>query len=138
MASGGFFARLRERLGKTRTSLVGGVRRIFAGRDRLDEGVYQELEETLIEADLGVETTLQIVADMRRLVRERGLATPDELYGLLKAEMAGLMAANERVGATAMRDILLSANDRLLAKGFDPQDPGMNLQPLFDSVEMHK
>ncbi|HNY86570.1 MAG TPA: signal recognition particle-docking protein FtsY [Candidatus Hydrogenedentes bacterium] len=96
MASGGFFARLRERLGKTRTSLVGGVRRIFAGRDRLDEGVYQELEETLIEADLGVETTLQIVADMRRLVRERGLATPDELYALLKDEMVRLMEGDGR------------------------------------------
>ena len=36
-----------------------------------------------------------------------------------------------------MRDILLSANDRLLAKGFDPQDRH-ELVPLFDSVEMHK
>ena len=63
-----------------------------------------------------------------------------ELRALLvmRYELVARLAANERVGATAMRDILLSANDRLLAKGFDPQDPGMNLQPLFDSVEMHK
>lgn len=64
----------------------------------------------------------------------------EELRALLvmRYELVARLAANERVGATAMRDILLSANDRLLAKGFDPQDPGMNLQPLFDSVEMHK
>src|SRR5574344_1258561 len=62
----------------------------------------------------------------------------EELRALLvmRYELVARLAANERVGATAMRDILLSANDRLLAKGFDPQDPGINLQPLFDSVEM--
>ncbi len=91
MSAGGFFAKLREKLGKTRSNLVGGVRRIFTGRDRIDEDVYGELEEILIEADVGVETTGQIIADMRSVSRERGLKTPDELYAVLKEEMVRLL-----------------------------------------------
>ncbi|MCC6144308.1 MAG: signal recognition particle-docking protein FtsY [Candidatus Hydrogenedentes bacterium] len=85
----GFVARLRERLTKTRTSLASGIQRVFS-RDRLDDSVYDELEEVLIEADLGVENSLAIVADMRRAARERRIEDPRELYAVLKADLIGL------------------------------------------------
>src|SRR5690554_6062781 len=66
----GFFGRLRERLTKTRSTLVDNVKRVFAGRTRIDEEVFEELEEILIEADMGVETVLTIVEDMRRISKE--------------------------------------------------------------------
>ena len=88
---GGFFARLKEKLTKTRTSLVSGVKRIFSGRTRIDDEIFDELEELLIEADIGVETTQQVVADMRRISRERGLDTPDQLYDVLKEELVQLL-----------------------------------------------
>jgi len=86
-----FLSKLRERLDKTRTNLADGVRRIFAGRGRVSDAVYEELEELLIEADVGVETTRQIIADMRRAAREKGIDEADELYAVLKEEMVTLL-----------------------------------------------
>ena len=86
-----FFTKLRERLGKTRTNLADGVRRIFTGRGRVSDAVYEELEELLIEADVGVETTQQIIADMRRTAREKGIDDAEALYAVLKEEMVALL-----------------------------------------------
>jgi len=86
-----FFTKLRERLGKTRDSLVGGVKSIFTGRGRVSDEVYEELEELLIEADVGVETTQQIISDMRRIAREKGIDDAEALYAVLKDEMVALL-----------------------------------------------
>ncbi len=86
-----FFTKLREKLGKTRASLVGGVKSIFTGRGRVSDEVYDDLEELLIEADVGVETTQQIIADMRRIAREKGIDDAEALYAVLKDEMVALL-----------------------------------------------
>ena len=83
----GFLGRLRERLGKTRSNLVDNVRRVFSGRSRIDDEVFEELEEILIEGDLGVDTTLAIVADMRRVTQEQKLEDPEALYEVLVDEL---------------------------------------------------
>lgn len=61
----------------------------------------------------------------------------EELRGLLvlRYEVVAQLATNERIGAPGARDLLLYANDRLLAKGFDARAPGMNLRPLFEGLE---
>ena len=83
----GFFGRLRDRLSKTRESLVANVRRVFVGRSAIDDDLLEELEQILIQADIGVETTLSIIEDMRRIARERRVSTPDEFLAMLKAEL---------------------------------------------------
>ena len=83
----GFFGRLRERLTKTRSSFVSNVRRVLLLRPVIDDEVFDELEQILIEGDLGVETTMSIIGDMRRIARERGLKTSEDLYGVLKEEL---------------------------------------------------
>jgi len=83
----GLFGRLRERLTKTRSSFVKNVRRVFTARPNIDDEVFEELEQILIEADLGVETTLSMISDMRRIARERSLKSSEELYAVLKDEL---------------------------------------------------
>ncbi|MDZ4861119.1 MAG: signal recognition particle-docking protein FtsY [Candidatus Hydrogenedentes bacterium] len=83
----GFFGRLRDRLSKTRESFVANVRGIFAGRSAVDDELLEELEQVLIQADIGVETTMTVIADMRRLARERRVSTPDDFLALLKDEL---------------------------------------------------
>ncbi len=83
----GFFGRLRERLTKTRATLVDNVRKVFAGRLRIDDDVFDELEQVLIEADLGVDTTMSIVEDMKRIAREQKLEKPEDLYKVLEEEL---------------------------------------------------
>ncbi len=93
----GFFSRLRERLTKTRVSLVDNVRRVFTGRSAVDDDLLEELEQILIEGDLGVETTLGIIADMRRIARERRINGPEEFLLALKEELITILDPGDHV-----------------------------------------
>lgn len=95
----GFLGRLRDRLTKTRDTFVQNVRRVFTGRTRIDDDIFEELEQVLIEGDLGVDTTLAIVDDMRRLSRERGLENPQELYNLLMDELRSTLEPGDHAMA---------------------------------------
>ena len=59
--SGGYFSRLKSRLSKTRRNLADGLDRIFIGGRNIDDDVLEELEELLITADIGVQTTLELI-----------------------------------------------------------------------------
>ena len=87
----GLFGRLRESLGKTRTNLVDNVKRVITGRTAIDDDLFEELEETLIQADVGVDTTMTIIADVRRLAREQRISTPEALLEVLKQELIRLV-----------------------------------------------
>jgi len=91
MAPGGFFGRLKQQLGKTRANLVENVKQVFTGRGKIDAGVYEDLEEILIQADVGVDTTMEIVEDMRNKARERRLEDADALFDVLKEELCALL-----------------------------------------------
>lgn len=91
MSSSGFMNRLREKLEKTRTNLVDNVKRAL-GRPVIDEEVFEQLEETLIGADVGVDSTLKIVEDMRQAVRAQGIQESEALFALLKAELKSLLS----------------------------------------------
>ncbi len=87
----GFFGRLRERLTKTRSGFVSNVRRVLSLRPVIDDEVFEELEQILIEADLGVDTTMAVIEDMRRVSREKGLKSSEELYAVLKDELVQIL-----------------------------------------------
>jgi len=83
----GFLGKLRDRLGKTRDSLLGNVRGVFGGRTTIGDDIYEDLEEILIQADLGVQLTLHIIEEMKTATRERKLSDPEELFGVLKEQL---------------------------------------------------
>lgn len=91
MPPSGFFGKLRERLSKTRGGFVERVKTVFRGRLRVDEDVFDQLEEILIEADLGVETTMRVLDDMRKTAREQRLDSAEALYRVLEDELAQLL-----------------------------------------------
>ncbi|MGM9601842.1 MAG: signal recognition particle-docking protein FtsY [Faecousia sp.] len=76
----GFFEKIKAGLSKTR-SAIGGV---FTGFSEIDDDFYDELEERLILADLGVDTTMKAMERLRKLVRERHLKTVEEAKEALK------------------------------------------------------
>lgn len=94
MSKSGFMGRLREKLEKSRTNLVGNVMRAL-GRPHIDEEAYAALEEVLIGADVGVATTLQIIEEMRQIVKQRRLQDSDALVAVLKEELKSLMAPGD-------------------------------------------
>lgn len=89
----GFFGRLVEGLSKTRNNIMSGVDEVF-GLTNIDEDFWEELEEALIMADLGVNTTMVILEDLQEKVRSRRIKEPSEVKALLKEELKELMALN--------------------------------------------
>lgn len=93
MAEGkkGFFGRLVEGLSKTRSNIVSGIDSIFSGFSAIDDDFYEEIEETLIMGDIGIQTTMSIVEDLRKKVKEQHIKEPEECKELLiesiKAQM---------------------------------------------------
>lgn len=79
----GFFGRLVEGLTKTRDNIVSGMDSIFSGFSAIDEDFYEELEETLIMGDLGIQTTMSIMEDLRKKVKEEHVKEPSECRQLL-------------------------------------------------------
>ena len=79
----GFFKRLVSGLSKTRDNIVSGMDSIFHGFSSIDEDFYEELEETLIMGDLGVNTTMEILDNLREKVKENHIKEPVECRQIL-------------------------------------------------------
>ena len=79
----GFFSRLVEGLNKTRENIVSGIDSIFSGFSAIDDDFYEELEETLIMGDIGIQTTMTIMEDLRKKVKEQHIKDPSQCKQLL-------------------------------------------------------
>lgn len=79
----GFFSRLVEGLNKTRENIVSGIDSIFSGFSAIDDDFYEELEETLIMGDIGIQTTMTIMEDLRKRVKEQHIKDPSQCKQLL-------------------------------------------------------
>ncbi|MFG1174802.1 signal recognition particle-docking protein FtsY [Erwiniaceae bacterium CAU 1747] len=90
----GFFARLKRSLVKTRQNLGSGFIGLFRGK-KIDDDLFEELEEQLLIADVGVETTRRIIGNLTTQASRKQLRDAEALYGLLKTEMAGILSTVE-------------------------------------------
>lgn len=91
----GFFSKLVQGLTKTRNSIAHGIDAIFSGFSSIDDDFYEELEETLIMADLGINTTTAIVENLRAKVKENKIKDPAECRELLINSMKEQMQLKE-------------------------------------------
>ncbi|WP_313667048.1 signal recognition particle-docking protein FtsY [Atlantibacter sp.] len=87
----GFFARLKRSLIKTKENLGSGFISLFRGK-KIDDDLFEELEEQLLIADVGVETTRKIIASLTEGASRKQLRDAEALYGLLKEEMGEILA----------------------------------------------
>jgi len=90
----GFFARLKRSLVKTRQNLGSGFIGLFRGK-KIDDDLFEELEEQLLIADVGVETTRRIISNLTQQANRKQLRDAEALYGLLKQEMSEILAKVE-------------------------------------------
>lgn len=91
----GFFGKLVQGLSKTRNSIAHGIDAIFSGFSSIDDDFYEELEETLIMADLGINTTTAVVEDLRAKVKENKIKDPAECRQLLINSLKEQMQVGE-------------------------------------------
>ncbi len=87
----GFFARLKRSLIKTKQNLGSGFISLFRGK-KIDDDLFDELEEQLLIADVGVETTRKIITNITEGASRKQLRDAEALYGLLKEEMGDILA----------------------------------------------
>ena len=95
----GFMSRLRRGLAKTRDFLNTDIEDLFSGKRKIDDELLEELEELLITADLGVQTTMELIANISRKASK--IATPDDLRAILKEEILAIVDAAPADGAQA-------------------------------------
>jgi fused signal recognition particle receptor len=89
------FARLREKLGRTRSNLTDGLANLLLGRKQIDEDLLEELETLLLTADVGIDATQRIISDITGKVKRKELSDPEKLNGVLKQELAQILAEAE-------------------------------------------
>ncbi|WP_038267347.1 signal recognition particle-docking protein FtsY, partial [Xenorhabdus cabanillasii] len=87
----GFFARLKRSLVKTRQNLGAGFFGLFRGK-KIDDDLFEALEEQLLIADVGVETTRKIINSLTAHASRKELKNAEALYTKLKEEMSGILA----------------------------------------------
>lgn len=91
-----WFARLKEGLAKTSSSLGEGMASLFLGKKEIDDDLLDELETRLLTADVGMEATTAIMANLTRRVARKELADSGALYQALQVEMADLLRPIEQ------------------------------------------
>jgi fused signal recognition particle receptor len=87
--------RFRDRLGKAR-SLFSGYMGSVLSRSTIDDETWDELEEALIRADVGVQTTTQVLDDLRAKVKSAGITTPAQLVDALKADLKDILSNGDK------------------------------------------
>lgn len=87
----GFFAKLKAGLDKTRKNILGGVDGVLGAFTKIDEDLFEELEEALIMADLGVQTTMDIVENLRKRVKREHATDPSVIKDMLIDEITAIL-----------------------------------------------
>lgn len=103
----GFFGKLAEGLKKTRESMAKKMDEIVNSFTKIDEELFEELEETLIMSDVGAVTAGRICDELRTQVKKRGITDASEVKGLIKEIIAAMLSGDEELHISTRPSILL-------------------------------
>ncbi len=109
----GFFDKIKAGLSKTRAALSSTLDEVFDNADKIDEDFFEELEETLILADLGMDTVSKLMAELRSRVINRGLTTTDHVKFNLKLilnDMLNVGSPELKLGTTPSVILVIGVN----------------------------
>ena len=103
----GFFSKIKQGLQKTRNSLANGVTSIVNSFTKIDEELFEELEEMLVMSDIGVTTATEICEMLRKKIKEQGITDPAVIKGLMKEIIAEMLGEDEGLKLTTTPSIIL-------------------------------
>jgi fused signal recognition particle receptor len=89
----GFFDKLKEGLKKTKNAITERIDQVLVSFGKIDEELFEELEEILITSDVGAEATLRIIEDLKKKEKDNKVTDPLKVKGLLKEALAELLSA---------------------------------------------
>ncbi len=103
----GLFAKIKTGLQKTRDSMIGKMDAVLGSFTRIDEDLFEELEETLILSDVGVETAVKLCDRLRQTVKERRVTEPSEVKAILQELMADMLRHDNGLELTTRPSVIL-------------------------------
>ena len=103
----GFFSKIKEGLKKTSNAVQGAVDNIIKNFTKVDEELFEELEETLISCDIGVNTSLKICSILRDRVKEQKVTEPELIKGMLREIIEELMAGDYSLNLSTKPSVIM-------------------------------
>lgn len=103
----GFFGKIKEGLKKTRDSIANGVNGIINSFTKIDEELFEQLEETLVMSDIGVETSVEICERLRKRIKETGITDPAEIKNLMKEIIVDMLGEDEGLRLETKPSVIL-------------------------------
>ncbi len=103
----GLFSKIKEGLKKTRDSVLSGVNGIINSFTKIDEELFEELEETLVMSDIGVQTSSEICDKLRKHIKETGITDPSEIMGLMKEIITEMLGKDEGLRLETKPSVIL-------------------------------
>lgn len=87
----GFFEKLKQGLGKTKSSIDEKINGVFSNFRKVDEELLEELEEALIISDIGMETSLEIISKLRNRIKRENIKEAEEVKNVLREEIQNIL-----------------------------------------------
>ncbi len=103
----GFFEKLKNGLKKTKDSMIGKIERLLNSFTKIDEDLFEELEDTLITSDIGVNTSTKICELLRERVKRDGIKDPAEIKDVLKEIIAEMLGEDTTIDTSTTPSVIL-------------------------------
>lgn len=103
----GFFQKIKDGLKKTRDSIVGQIDSMLKSFTKIDEELFEELEELLVMGDVGVPTAEKICEELRARVKQNGVTDPNEIHTLLEDIISEMLSGGEELNISTKPSIIL-------------------------------
>ena len=103
----GFFEKLKNGLRKTKESMMGRIERLLHAFTKIDEDLFEELEETLILLDIGVNTSVKICDRVRDYVKQKGITDPSAIKDVLKDVIAEMLGEEQPLDLSTTPSVIL-------------------------------
>lgn len=103
----GLFAKFKEGLKKTKNNIMGQIDSMIKSFTKIDEELFEELEELLIMGDVGMATSQKICDELREKVKKEGITEPNLIYKLLEEIVAEMLSGGEALNLTTKPSIIL-------------------------------
>ncbi|MBQ8965131.1 signal recognition particle-docking protein FtsY [Ruminococcus sp.] len=103
----GFFEKLKNGLRKTKESMMGRIERLLHAFTKIDEDLFEELEETLILSDIGVNTSMKICDRVRDYVKQKGITDPTQIKDILKDVIAEMLGEEQPLDMSTTPSVIL-------------------------------
>ena len=103
----GFFAKIKEGLKKTRDSIVGKIDTVLKSFTKIDENLFEELEEILIMGDVGMTTAEKICTELRARVKKEGITDPEKIHDLLADVISEMLSGGQELDISTKPSVIL-------------------------------